>query len=79
MEPNTASTDGPRTTAVLTHPMMLPIIISHPVMNPSDGLMERPTHSNAAPQLAFHMLSLRYALAMISMGIAVRMITGPDA
>jgi hypothetical protein len=39
--------------------------------------MARPTHSNDAPQFAFHMLSLRYALAMTSMGIAVRMIMGP--
>ncbi len=39
--------------------------------------MARPTHSNEAPQLAFHMLSRRYALAMTSMGIAVRMRIGP--
>ena len=39
--------------------------------------MARPTHSNDAPAFAFHMLSLRYALAMISIGIAVRMMIGP--
>ena len=39
--------------------------------------MARPTHSNEAPQLAFHMFSRRYELAMISMGIAVRMRIGP--
>ena len=38
--------------------------------------MARPTHSNDAPQFAFHKFSRRYELAMISMGIAVTSITG---
>jgi hypothetical protein len=41
--------------------------------------MARPTHSKEAPQLAFHKFSLRYALAMTIIGIAVRMMTGPTA
>ena len=57
--------------------MMYATIISQPVRKPRYGLMARPTHSNEAPQLAFHMLSRRYELAMISMGIAVRMRIGP--
>ena len=54
VEPKTASTDGPRTTVVLTVPMMPPMIISQPVRKPTYGLITRPTHSKAAPQLAFH-------------------------
>ena len=54
LEPKTSSTDGPRTTVVLTVPMMPAMIISQPVMKPTYGLIARPTHSNAAPQLAFH-------------------------
>ena len=34
VEPKTASTDGPRTTVVLTVPMMPPMIISQPVRKP---------------------------------------------
>ena len=51
--------------------MMYAATISHPVKNPRYGLIARPTHSNDAPQLAFHMLHRRYAFAMISIGIAV--------
>ena len=54
VEPKTARTDGPRTTVVLTVPMMPPMIISQPVRKPRYGLIERPTHSKDAPQLAFH-------------------------
>src|SRR5215471_11442067 len=39
--------------------------------------MARPTHSNVAPQFAFHKFSRRYAFAMISIGIAVRIRIGP--
>ena len=39
---------------VLIVPMMPAMIISQPVMKPTYGLITRPTHSNAAPQLAFH-------------------------
>jgi len=39
--------------------------------------MARPTHSNDAPQFAFHRLSLRYAFAITSMGIAVNRIIAP--
>ena len=41
-------------------------------MKPSDGLIDRPTHSNEAPQFAFHKFSFRYAFAMISIGTADR-------
>jgi hypothetical protein len=41
--------------------------------------MARPTHSKEAPQLAFHRFSRRYALAMMSIGTAVRIMTGPTA
>ncbi len=58
-EPNTASTDGPRTTVVLTVPMMPPMIISQPTMKPTYGLIARPTHSKAAPQLALHIFRRR--------------------
>ena len=54
VEPKTASTVGPRTTVVLTVPMMPPMIISQPTRKPTYGLITRPTHSKAAPQLAFH-------------------------
>src|SRR5215813_4449317 len=53
-EPSTASTDGPITSTPATAPMTYPAIISQPVRKPSDGLIARPTHSNDAPQLAFH-------------------------
>src|SRR5580704_5245374 len=45
-------------------------------MKPRLGSMARPTHSNDAPQFAFHRFSLRYELAMISMGTAVTMMIG---
>ena len=59
VEPNTASTDGPRTTTSATVPTMLPTTISQPVRKPRYGLMDRPTHSKDAPQLAFHRFSRR--------------------
>src|SRR5216683_5853179 len=77
LEPKTARTDGARTTTPASDPMRLPVIISHPVRKPRYGLIARPTHSNDAPQLAFHMFSRRYAFAMISIGIAVSTMTGP--
>ena len=46
-------------TVVLTVPMMPPMIISQPVRKPTYGLITRPTHSKAAPQLAFHRLRRR--------------------
>src|ERR1700741_1376994 len=48
-------------------------------MNPRLGSMARPTHSNDAPQFADHRFSLRYELAMISMGTAVTIMPGPLA
>src|ERR1700751_4746906 len=58
-EPNTASTDGPSTSTPLSVPTTYPAIISHPVNQPRYVLIDRPTHSNEAPELAFHMLSRR--------------------
>jgi len=75
--PNTARTDGPITSTPDTAPVTYPAIISQPVRNPRYGLIARPTHSNDAPQVAFHRFSRRYAFAMTSIGTAVRMITGP--
>jgi hypothetical protein len=40
-------------------PNRVPASISHPVMNPRYGLIARPTHSNDAPQFAFHRFSRR--------------------
>src|SRR5437588_6085862 len=45
-------------------------------MKPRLGSMARPTHSKDAPQFAFHRFSLRYELAMISIGTAVTRMTG---
>ena len=59
LEPNTASTDGASTTTPEIAPVRLPAIISQPVIKPRYGFMERPTHSNDAPQLAFHRFSRR--------------------
>ena len=59
LDPNTASTDGPSSRTSATVPMMYAAIISQPVRKPRYGLIARPTHSNDAPQLAFHMFSRR--------------------
>ena len=59
VEPNTASTDGARTTTPETAPTSVPVIISHPVRKPRYGLIARPTHSNEAPHCAFHRFSRR--------------------
>src|SRR5580704_11628372 len=67
----TARTDGPMAVTGVSVPNSVPASISHPVMKPRYGLIARPTHSNDAPQLAFHMLHRRYAFAMTSIGIAV--------
>src|SRR3984893_3283336 len=77
LEPNTASTDGPSSRTSATVPMMYAAIISHPVRKLSYGLIARPTHSNDAPQFAFHILHRRYAFAMTSIGTAVNSSTGP--
>src|ERR1039458_3160925 len=79
VEPNTASTDGPSSSTSATVPMMYAATISHPVRKPRYGLIARPTHSNDAPQFAFHIFSRRYAFAMISIGMAVRIRIGPLA
>ena len=57
--PKMASTDGPSTTTPAIAPTRLAAIISQPVRNPRYGLIARPTHSNEAPQLAFHRFSRR--------------------
>lgn len=59
VEPKTASTEGPSSRILATVPMMYATTISHPVRKPRYGLMARPTHSNDAPQFAFHMLQRR--------------------
>src|ERR1700730_8895934 len=77
LEPNTASNDGPSSRTSATVPMMYAAIISHPVKKPRYGLIARPTHSNDAPQFAFHILHRRYAFAMTSIATAVNSSTGP--
>ena len=77
VEPNTASTLGPRFSTQETVPIMVAATISQPVTKPKYGLIARPTHSKDAPQLAFHLFSRRYALAMISIGIAVIKMISP--
>src|ERR1039457_5097483 len=77
VEPNTASTDGPSSSTSATVPMMYAATISHPVRKPRYGLIARPTHSNDAPQFAFHIFSRRYAFAMISIRIAVKIKNNP--
>jgi len=59
LEPKTARTDGARTTTPEIDPTSVPAIISQPVRKPRYGLIARPTHSNEAPQLAFHRFSRR--------------------
>src|SRR5262249_18992509 len=76
-EPKTARIDGPSKRISATVPMMYATTMNHPVRKPRYGLIARPTHSNDAPQFAFHMLHRREALAITSMGIAVRMRIGP--
>src|ERR1700722_4802828 len=56
---NTASTEGPTAVTGVRVPKSVPASISHPVMYPRYGLIARPTHSNDAPQFAFHRFSRR--------------------
>ena len=79
LEPKTARTDGARTTTPEIDPTSVPAIISQPVRKPRYGSIARPTHSKEAPHWAFHKFSRRYELAMMSIGIAVRMMIGPTA
>ena len=78
LEPNIARTDGPGTATPATVSATQPAIIGHPVMKPRCGLIAWPTQSKEAPQFELRRFSRRQELAMISIGSAIRIRTGPD-